>query len=578
MKMLQWKRKLYIPALSIIAAAAILLGLTGYSTYRNLNRAEKRAVENAYRQGSMLLSVIESGARAGMHLPMWGEDSVRRLFAEIAKDNDISYIYLISPNGELSHHSVPSLKGYTALWAPIVLQGEKAVSRMRLLQDGSRVFDLAKRFQPMPIARDKRIQMYVRHPHEHHDDILVIGLSMKGYDQSKADDRHHTYFMAAIIVALGTGTFFFLFVIQNYYLVGKTLKQTQDYTREVVRSMADGLISLDLDGCVVAYNPRAARILGIDASVLEGYSLEDSLDFDKTGIRRTLSNGKPTLNREIQVFKDPHENAIPLSLSVTPIKGSTGNISGAVVLIKDLSKIKRLEGKLKRAETLAAVGQMAASLAHEIRNPLSSIKGFAQLLKGALKDKPETHAYANLMVGEVERINSVIEDLLFFSRPAEPNMQPVDIVNLCNRCVNLVLADAKSKSITITKQVESKIGSINLDENQMTQALLNMLLNAIDAVCANSHITIFADITENNSLMRIGVADNGTGIPPDNQDKLFTPFHTTKEKGTGLGLSIVKKIAESHGGSITVESPPAGEIKGSRFTIKIPIDRQGHIV
>ncbi|MCK4985882.1 MAG: histidine kinase, partial [Desulfobacterales bacterium] len=233
-------------------------------------------------------------------------------------------------------------------------------------------------------------------------------------------------------------------------------------------------------------------------------------------------------------------------------------------------EIKQLEEKVRRSEKLAAIGKLAAGVAHEIRNPLSSIRGFAQYLRRALKDKPQELEYAETMVSEVDRINAVVTDLLTFARPMDAQLAPTDISELIEHTVRLVEADARSRNISVQMNI-SDLSKIPLDAKQMTQAILNLLLNALQAVKNGGRIEVGAELNPSDSLLKIWVEDDGSGISADQKGKIFDPFFTTREKGTGLGLAIVHKIVENHSGEINLKSPPTGKTLGCRFTIGIPI-------
>ena len=228
-----------------------------------------------------------------------------------------------------------------------------------------------------------------------------------------------------------------------------------------------------------------------------------------------------------------------------------------------------LEEQVRRAERLAAVGRLAAGVAHEIRNPLSSIRGFAYLLgRGHGKETPERE-YADVMVREIDRINRVVTDLLNFSRPMTLEPESTMLPDLIDHVVSLVSADAKKHGVEIHIDCESGMPLMTLDPNQITQALLNLMLNAINAIETRGAVEIRASARNQGAGVEIRVTDNGPGIASDVQEKIFEPFYTTRERGTGLGLAMVRKIAENHDGGVAVESPPPGKSSGTRFTLSL---------
>ena len=176
-----------------------------------------------------------------------------------------------------------------------------------------------------------------------------------------------------------------------------------------------------------------------------------------------------------------------------------------------------------------------------------------------------------MMVKEVNRINGVVNDLLTFASPMQLQATDTNIPDLLNHVVNLVTVDAKERNISIQYICEPEASSVVLDENQITQMLLNIVLNAFNAVDEGGEISIHAGLINSGQALKLEIKDDGSGIPKEIRDKIFEPFLTTREKGTGLGLAIVKKIVENHSGSIFVESPPVGNTKGSKFVINLPV-------
>ena len=575
-------KKMYLPALSIVAVVLLMLILISISTYRNLDREKSVALHFLNREGVALIRSIEAGARTGMKSLMWQEVSLGSLLQETAKDKDIAFVYIVDGHGKIVHSSDPSKQGSTVDWNPKIKDADQIVTRIVGRGDDHQIYELAKLFAPMyepsmTLHQSRRMLFeQPRPPHSHTGDVIVLGMKMEPLAQARRADIQHAFIMAAIILVLGSGALFFIFVIQNYYLVDKTLKQTKDYTRQVIASMANGLLSIDTEGRIASYNQPALNLLDLEESEAKGKELSSVIDLTDSGIRSTISESAAVLDREIQHRKKSGE-VIPLALSATPICNEAGVCQGAVIVLRDLSEIKKLQEKVRRSEKLAAIGELAAGIAHEIRNPLSSIRGFAQFLKHALKDKPQEQVYAETMVAEVDRINRVVTDLLTFARPMEAELAPTDITELIEHTLRLVKAEADSRNVAIETRI-SDVSLLPLDANQMTQALLNLVLNAMQAVNQGGRVEIGADLNADESCLHIWVADNGSGVTPAQRDRIFEPFFTTREKGTGLGLAIVHKIVENHQGEIKVESPPPGGIKGCRFTMIIPtnITRQPH--
>lgn len=568
MKRLKRKR-LYVPALSIVAAALILLVLTAVSTFRNLEREQARNLTSLEKQGLTLLRTLEAGARAGMTLPEWGEDSVGALLEETGREETVAYLYLCDADGHIVHHSLRSIEGTVSSWKPLITRERPVVKRIRSTDDGSHVLDIAKQFMPLAplsIPEKSRWQTF----HSHHGELIVLGMRMDAYDAARKSDIHHALIMAAIVVALGSGALFFLLVIQNVYLLDRSLKKTQDLNRQIILNMADGLVGIDQGGSVTVINPLACELLRIEKDKLNDVGLDAFLNLADAGIQSTLETGVPVIDREIE-FKDRDGRTTPLAISATPIETEGGQQKGVVVLLRDLREIKRLEAEVRRSEKMAAIGRLAASVAHEVRNPLSSIRGFAGYLGATLKKWPKEQGYAEIMIREVDRINQVISDLLSLSRPISIEKTAVPVRSLLNHVASLIRTDADARGISVSCRHDENVREITVDWNQMTQSLLNLMINALKSVDnGTGSIELGAAPAPDGDGVEIWVEDNGTGIPAADIEQIFEPYFTTRDDGTGLGLAIVENIVENHGGTIRVDSPPPGRRSGSRFVICLP--------
>lgn len=563
-------RKLYLPAVTIIAVVAMLLVLIGLSTYRNLDRQQRRALAMLHSQGVTLLRSLEAGVRMGIRSGHWQDDSVGRLIQEMARNADVAYIYLFNSRGIIVHASDPARAGRHAQWTPVLDDERQVKWRIRDLHGGTRIYEMAKLYAPFrslpPTLRDGDAGDYPAR-HLHRGDTLVLGLNMAFYEAARRQDLRHAVIMAAILLVVGSGALFFIFVTSNYYLVDRALKESRDYTRQVVSNMANGLLSVDPEGRITSWNQLALELLGLPESQVRGRRLEKILDFETTGIGRALYQCRPSLDREV-LFRRVPGDEIPLGVSASPILTDDSLCNGAVVILRDLREIKRLEESVRRNERLAAIGRLAAGVAHEIRNPLSSIRGFAQYLRHVLAEKPEARQYADVIIREMDRINRVVSDLLTFARPRRIAPRPTDVRELVDHVVRLVEADAAARRISIEKRVAPDTRTAMLDAAQMTQALLNLALNALQAV--DEEGTIIIGGHRDGDGIRLWVEDDGPGIPAEARDKVFDPFFTSRETGSGLGLAIVHKIAENHGGAIHIQSPPAGCGRGCRVEILLP--------
>jgi two-component system sensor histidine kinase HydH len=247
------------------------------------------------------------------------------------------------------------------------------------------------------------------------------------------------------------------------------------------------------------------------------------------------------------------------------IINADGDYVGQVLILRDLGEVRRLQEEVRRQEKLAAIGGLAAGVAHEIRNPLSSIKALATFFAGQFDQGSEGREAADVMTQEVDRLNRAITELLEFARPTDLKLQEVDIEFLIARSIQLVRQDAADRDIHIETLIDGDLCPIRVDPDRFAQCLLNLHLNAIEAMENGGTLTVRC--RSHRGYLDITVADTGPGIAPEHRKHIFDPYFTTKPKGTGLGLAIVYKIVEAHEGRLMVESTKE---QGSRFTLRLP--------
>ena len=224
------------------------------------------------------------------------------------------------------------------------------------------------------------------------------------------------------------------------------------------------------------------------------------------------------------------------------------------------------EEQLRRADRLSALGELSAGMAHEIRNPLGSIKGAAEILKDDYGPDDPKFEFLQILLKEADRLNGILQEFLSFARPKPPELQETDINAVIESVLTLMAQPLRKAGITLQKTLDPAIGPRNLDAGLLQQALLNLVLNAVQAMPRGGTLTVASALR--GGTLEIEVADTGSGIPPENRKKLFSPFFTTKQDGTGLGLAITYRIIENHRGTIEMNSEPG---RGARFTVRIPV-------
>jgi two-component system sensor histidine kinase HydH len=569
-------KALYLPALIIVATVLTLLIVIAVSTYRNLNRERERTEENLLRGGLVVIRVIEAGLRADASAAPPDLSRLQRILAELSHEPSISRILLFDEKGK----TVASSASETEQKAPqdisslqVLFRDKGVITRYQESPSGERTFEILKPLRPFsykdPLtlrregeakieAREEPLQRWAK------DKILSVNLRLGPFERARMEDIHHALLMGGILVVLGTGALYFIFIVQNYYAVDRSLAEMKTYTENVVESMADGLISVNRERKIVTLNRKAAEFFGAKEEDLKSKEISKVLGIDIDNLLK--KQGGMLRDWELKVSSQ-YGAQIPLSLSAAPLKDENDKEMGSVLLLRDLREIRDLQERVRRSERLASLGRLAAGVAHEIRNPLSSIRGFAQFFQNRFKGQEKEQEYASVMVREVDRLNRVITELLDFARPKEPHRELHSAGEILEQTLKVLESELAKKNIAVEKKLEASLPRILVDRDQLSQALLNLLLNALESMEGAGKIRISME-SGGAEVLAISISDTGRGIPKEDLERVFEPFFSTKRKGTGLGLAIVHQIVESHKGEIKVESR-AGE--GTTFRITLPI-------
>ena len=343
-----------------------------------------------------------------------------------------------------------------------------------------------------------------------------------------------------------------------------------EYNSCILRSMASGIVAVDVSRTIQKVNSTACELLAKTEGELVGRRLADIPGAGGLAdlVAATLKTGIPNDRKEIDVTIGGEK----MSLGVTTalLENYAGSPIGAIANFRDITALKRLAEQVKRSQHLAALGEMAAGVAHEIRNPLNSIRGFAQLL--AEKSQEKAKEYLDIIIEEVDRMNGIVQDLLDFARQRELTMAKVDLARLMDDLAVQMRADAQAAGVSLEISAPRDLGGVIGNEEKLKQVLLNIMRNGMEAMKDGGALSVAiepssAQDVSSRAELFIRVKDTGCGIPEDVLPKIFDPFFTTKDCGTGLELSICQKIVEQHSGRIEVESSRG---KGSTFTVVLP--------
>jgi PAS domain S-box-containing protein len=353
----------------------------------------------------------------------------------------------------------------------------------------------------------------------------------------------------------------------------KEKERVENQLRSVLESLDSSVVMIDTEERITLFNRSAERIYAVKAEEAVGKSyailFREQADAHFPLIE-TLRHNKGQLGHE--KYWKINGSGKPIGYTTSVVKNAEGTVLGAVEISTDLTNIKQMQNQMQHAKTLAALGEMAATVAHEIRNPLAGIGGFAGLLERDLEGDDPRRALVKKIVQGVSSLNKIVSNLLVYTRHMELNVQRVDFTAWMEDILNYAEVEIakENKDIAIARDYRIERMEARIDPEKLQQVFLNLIFNAIQAIEGRGTITIKADLDERDFL-RVAVIDDGKGIPKEIQDKIFNPFFTTKEQGTGLGLAIVQRIVALHGGDMKVTSVP-GE---TRF--EVSIDSRGSV-
>ncbi len=328
----------------------------------------------------------------------------------------------------------------------------------------------------------------------------------------------------------------------------------------ILDTVNTGIIAVDRAGVITLFNKEAERISGLYAADVLGHKYEKFFPVPVSALE-TLATGKALGGKEKLLAPTAGEK-VPLGVSTARLYGREGNLSGALEVWTDLTTFKNMEAELAQSKTLTALGEMAALVAHEVRNPLAGISGFAGLLKRELSDPHQRSMVEKILEGSAD-LERLVTALLNYTNRLDLVQEQLPLKEL----VELTARDAKENP---EKDFSEKELVVRGDGQYLKMALRNLIENAFQAAGQGGKVKITLSSGRQGRTARIAVADDGPGITPEMQKKIFTPFFTTREEGSGLGLAIVKKIVEAHRGRVWVESLPQ---KGATFYIELPLWR-----
>jgi two-component system sensor histidine kinase HydH len=560
----------YWPNLSpwiILGAVLILAPIFVFWTLQNIHKQKAHATFLLLEKGAALIRSFEAGARTGMMGMHRSSFRLQTLLTETAQQPDIAYLMVTDATGTILSHSDPAKIGRThgdKLDLQRISRSKQVEWRQVSLPDSPDIFEVFRRFSP------KRAHFRDRHRGRrygprgmHLDDwapgksevnrIIFVGLDTGPIEAARRDDMRHTIIMAVILLLIGFAGIVSLFLAQAYRSTKSSLSKVEAFSDNLVANMPAGLLTTDPQGRIVSLNRTAESVLGFSAKDVVGKSVKEALPESLASMIRGLSPEKGILTRETD-YQSQKGELIPLDVSATVLLEQNGAFLGHLILFRDLTEIRSLKMEIERSERLASIGRLAAGVAHEIRNPLSSIKGFATYFGERYHDVPEDRKTAEIMIQEVERLNRVIGQLLEFSRPLNIQKKPTSLQALIQLCLKMIEREAHEKGIETRLSAPDGAKKVQVDPDRFKQVFLNLMLNAVEAMETGGTLSVELGRDAETDGILITISDTGAGIREPDLARIFDPYFTTKSSGTGLGLAIVHNIVEAHHGKVTIES------------------------
>ena len=393
---------------------------------------------------------------------------------------------------------------------------------------------------------------------------LVAELDMTTFQSQVHKQLIYIAVLSIVLLLVGVGGLLSLVAIQGFKGSQRQLKTITAFTDVLISSMPLGIIAVGPAGDIKTCNLSAQTMFGINGDVV-GRNYPDMFPEKLSRTITELSSGGNRVG-DAELTLSDHGILKNLHIMCVPIDSEdNGRDRGHMLLIQDMTTQKNLELEIRRNERHTALGKMAAGVAHELRNPLSSIKGLALLLKSKFERQSAGGEAAEILISEVERLDRSISELLDYSRPQTLELKKLRVVEPIKKAIRLIRSDAQAENIEIRERYEDESRVVEGDQDKLTQLFLNLFLNSIQAMEDGGTLSIATE--QSGDRLTVIIADSGHGIDDGIREKIFDPYFTTKNDGTGLGLSLSAKIIEDHQGSIKIDSV-LGE--GTIITITLP--------
>lgn len=611
----------------VLAAACALLALIiGVFAVNNYRREKSLMTEVLLERGATLIRFVTSGARAsflsgvreGLE-PVWqSPEHVQTVLQHAAEQPGVHFLVLVDGSGKiLASSSSETVETHvdeeTLSFIGSLDQGGHDQGRFRYRIGGSdktSAFQVAAFFIPLgkrPVDQQgRRLNGLNRSgegggrmmghqfcPLEWSDELervsqqkymLLVELDLAQLNKAVRQQLLQIVILSVVLLLVGIGGWLSLLTLEGLKGSQSRLSRIKAFRDILISSLPVGLIVTDSEGKIILCNQFAEKMASVSENEVVGSAPEDvlapelalALALGRSLHAKSTSDGAfvPGGGQKEQAVESVQKEIIlpdnigvkrTLQLNSLAVVESEGAPAGVMLLIQDLSQVKSLEEELRRSERMAALGKMAAGVAHELRNPLSSIKGLAILLKSRFHDKSGDLETADILVQEVERLNRSIGELLDYARPQKLIKEDVHPEEVVQKAVSLIRMDAESVGVSVEMEMAADLPLVQADQDKLIQVFLNLFLNSIQAMEQGGLLDVSVTVQGKNVLFTI--KDTGRGVNEGDLPRIFDPYFTTKPEGTGLGLAMSMKIIEEHGGTMTFQSE---EEMGTTVVVTLP--------
>ncbi|MEJ2688418.1 MAG: ATP-binding protein [Deltaproteobacteria bacterium] len=576
------------PWIAILSIALLTLIIVVFAA-NNLQRERNHMSQNLLRRSEDIIQFIGIGVRTSLRMGTFGEQQLEQLLEEAAadKENDIAYLLLMDRAGNIVASSNPEIQSNKRPAVQLPL-GQRYITRYIDQPGKPQIFELLTAFHPLqrregPGRMHRRmmrrleerlaaggngsliLQNLLPGPDRKDNYFIIVGLSTEQLASSIRQNYFQIIIMSFVLLIVGLAGWLSLLGAQGYRTSVETLEQMRAFTGLLISRLPAAIAATDQDNRIRVWNPTMENLTGRSAREAIGQSASEVLPKELASIIMGATE-REILDREFHLTDVDKVQRILLA-SALPVTDQQNEYRGGVIVLHDHTELKNLETKVRRHERFAALGKMAAGVAHEVRNPLSSIKGFATLLGGRFPAGSEEAEAAQLLIHEVDRLNRSITELLNYAKPLPLHREATDLGQLVKNTLKLIEGDAREGKVKIRLRVAERLPNICLDRDRISQVLLNLYLNSLQAMEHDGELEVDVKIERDGREFAIIIKDTGAGIAKEHLETILDPYFTTKKEGTGLGLALAAKIIEEHGGSISFDSTPG---KGTTATVKFP--------